>query len=295
MQPAEIQTGVVQLKQRQQRLGRLLLLSTGAGLLSAIGLAVNYDVVLSFWGLSEQVKQLHIPVTADDYLTMFGQQSDYFWNFMSWIGWLVLKVLSAFFGAFLVIHLLKKIKYFYLKFQSFVMKFVGWLIAFIGIWGSLTYVQYADEDHPQAVYAELVSYKDNIQQSAIAQHLKEAQIPVTVHDYLLAQTALLNQDNTVGQVYVNRLITAEKTDPNFQNYGFLAEQIWTMQHQVYGKAVSPTAIQINPKIEQAESIHQIVQIVLIIFLSLSLLIAGSVWTIRYNIKGRIHRINSRIS
>lgn len=293
--PAEIKAGMLQLKKRERSLNLAIIVSMTLGLISLVAILTQQEMIYSFFGVNEYVQQLHVPVSADEYLTTFGEQRDYFWNFLSWISWIIIKLLSAFFGAFIVLSILKKIKYFQVKFQSLIMRFVSWLIAFIVIWGGVTYLQYADDDDPQAQYAQLVHYDRNIQQSAIAQHLRETNTTGTVADYLLAQTALLNQDKIVAKVYLERLIQAEKQQPSFEQYGFLPQQLWSMQYQVYGEARTPFAQKMLAQAHQAQTISvwlERILIVLVVLLSLMILIC---WMMRKAIKSRIKRINEIIS
>ena len=292
--PAEIKAGMLQLKQREKSLNRVMFVGVALSLIAGVGILTQHELIYSFFGVSESIQQLHIPVTADAYLTTFGEQRDYLWNFLGWIGWTILKLLSAFFGAFILMSLLKKIRYFQMKFQSLVMRFVTWLIVFLVIWGGLTYVQYADDNDPQAIYAQLVAYDRNIQNSAIAQHLNESNTDGVVADYLLAQTALLNQDTTVAQVYVGRLVQAELNDANFQAYGFLPEQLWSMQHQIYAEARTPLAKVMLPKAHQAAVFSLWAERILVGMMIALLGMTLIFWLMRRTIKNRINRINEII-
>ncbi len=89
--------------------------------------------------------------------------------------------------------MLKEFQFFRIRFQSFVLKFVGWLLSFILLWSGLTYVQYDLKDNDQAAYQKWVQYDKNIQDSRLAQELKEAEVATTVQAYLYAQAALLHK------------------------------------------------------------------------------------------------------
>jgi hypothetical protein len=43
------------------------------------------------------------------------------------------------------------------------------------------------------------------------------------------------------------LIREERQDPHFMEYGFKPEQLWIMQQQLYGKAVTPLAQSVQNK------------------------------------------------
>lgn len=283
VQATQISSGLTVLKKRQSKIS---LLSGGASLLfvlSSISIFVQQDFVYSFFGLTQVVEQLHLPYTVDVAITDFNNQPDYFFNLISWFGWLILKVILSFTGAFFAIWILKKIRFFYTRFQSFVLKFVAWLIAVIVIWSGLTYVQYdlRDDDHEQQHY--LVQYDQSIQQSQIAKLLNESETNSTVKAYVLAQTALLHKpiDKDVATAYVAQLIQAERLQKNFIEYAFKPEQLWVMQHQVYGRSVSPIAQSIDLKVQKANQISGVIRIVFMalalfsLFLSIVLFILSS--------------------
>lgn len=115
---------------------------------------------------------------------------------------------------------------------------MAWLIGWILIWSGLTFLQYHQQSDEAQAYAELVQYDQRIQTSPIFQYLQQAHSPQPVKDYLLAQTALLHRpiDKDAAVSYTSSLIRAERTDPHFE-YGLKREQLWTIQHQVYGKAL----------------------------------------------------------
>ena len=145
--PQQIESGVVALKKRQRNVMLLCISSTIIFLASVVALFLQHDFVYSFFGVTTEIKQLHMPISIDSHLAALGQHSDYFTSLLSWFGWLILKLFVSFVGAFFVIHFLKKIRFFYIRFQSFILKFVGWLIAFIVLWSGLTYLQSVSSSH----------------------------------------------------------------------------------------------------------------------------------------------------
>ncbi len=100
------------LQQRQKKLSFLAVLSMTVVLISAIGFFIQQDVIYSFFGLSTEVQQLHMPASVDATLANLGQQPDYFFSLLNWLGWLILKLSVSFIGAFVLVHLLKKIRFF---------------------------------------------------------------------------------------------------------------------------------------------------------------------------------------
>ncbi len=57
-------------------------------LISAIGFFIQQDVIYSFFGLSTEVQQLHMPASVDATLANLGQQPDYFFSLLELV-WLV--------------------------------------------------------------------------------------------------------------------------------------------------------------------------------------------------------------
>lgn len=296
IQAEQIATGLAVLKRRQTKLS---LMSIGSVLLFAVsGIAVfaQQDVVFSFFGLTQAVEQLHLPYTVDAMVTQYQNQPDYLFNLLAWFGWLILKVVLSLLGAFMAIAILKKMRFFYVRFQSFVLKFVAWLIAVMVLWSGLTYLQYdlSDDEHEEQYH--LVHYEQHIGQSQIAQLLGETDANSTVKAYVLAQTALLHQplDKDAATSYVAQLIQAERTEKNFIEYGFKPEQLWVMQQQLYGQAMTPIAKSVVPKVQRAEQISSVVNIILLAITAMSMLISILLYALSSRIRKRAQRIEQNI-
>lgn len=290
-------SGLAVLKKRQRKISLLSFSTATLFVLSVIGLFVQQDFIYSFVGLTQQVEQLHLPYMVDQSITEYANQPDYFFNLLAWFGWLILKVIVSFFGAFFVIAVLRKFRFFYVRFQSFVLKFVAWLIAVILIWSGLTYVQYDfRNDESENQYA-LVHYDQNIHESEIAQALIETDTNPVVQAYVLAQTALLHKplDKDVATANVAQLVQAERTDQHFIEYGFKPEQIWVMQHQLYGKSVTNMAKQVEAKVDKADQFSNIVQILLFIVSAVFLAITIFLTVLASRIKSRTQRIETQIN
>ena len=296
LNPQQIESGIVLLKKRQRNLMLLCLSSSSIFIASVVALFLQHDLVYSFFGIATELKQLHMPLSVNADLAAAGQQSDYFSNLMSWFGWLILKLFASFIGAFFVIHFLKKIRFFYLRFQSFILKFVGWLIAFILLWSGLSYWQYDLNKDERDGYAQIVKYDKNIQQSQLAQQLQRTKLASPVEAYLLAQAALLHKpvDKDAAIPQVLALVKAEKTDPQFIEYGFKPEQLWTMQHQLYGKSLTPLAASVAKQVDQAEKLSQVVNIFILIILSLSAILTVILFLLSQHLKNRALRVEQRL-
>ncbi len=296
--PREIEQGVVVLKKRQHRLMLLGVTTSTLAIVSMLGLFLHQELVYGFFGLSTEIQQLHLPVSVDANLASMGDSPDFFLSLLSWFGWLILKLFASFIGAFFVVHFLKKIRYFYVKFQSFVQKFVGWLIAFILIWAGLTYWQHdLQGDHDDA-YQQVVYYDSNINDSEVARYLADANdMAAPIKSYLLAQTALLHQpaDLSAARPHVLRLINAEQNDQAFEEYGFKPEQLWSMQQQVYGKSMTPLAESLNSQVQQANRVTELVQILIWAMLAASAVFSLILFLLAQAIKKRALRIEQRLN
>lgn len=296
VKPQDIKQGVIALKRRQRNLMLLGLTTSTVFIASLISLFFQQELVYGFFGLSTEVQQLHLPVSVDAALASIGDSPDYFFSLLSWIGWLIIKIFSSFIGAFIVISLMKKLRFFYVRFQSFVLKFVAWLIAFILIWSGLTYWQHDLRDDQDDAYQQVVYYDSNINDSEIARYLADSEIAAPVKSYLLAQTALLHKpvDLSAARPYVAQVVEAEKKDTKFEQYGFKPEQIWIMQQQVYGKSLTPVAQSVERQAQQADEVTKIVNIVIIGIAILSALLSLILFLLAHSIKGRSLRIEQRI-
>ena len=294
--PQQIESGVVALKKRQRNVMLLCISSTTIFLASVVALFLQHDFVYSFFGVTTELKQLHMPISIDTHLAALGQHSDYFTSLLSWFGWLILKLFVSFVGAFFVIHFLKKIRFFHIRFQSFILKFVGWLIALIVLWSGLTYLQYDLKHDENDAYAEAIQYDKNIQQSELAQYLQQADLDAPVKAYLLAQTALLHKpvDKDAAIPQVLALVKAEKSDPHFIEYGFKPEQLWTMQHQLYGKTLTPMAESVSRQVDQAAQMSAFVKILIIAVLIVSAVLSLILFFLAQHLKGRALRVEQRL-
>ena len=294
--PQEIKQGVVALKKRQRNLMLLGLTTSTVCIASVIGLFFQQELVYGFFGLSTQLQQLHLPVSVDTNLASIGDSPDYFFALLSWFGWLILKIFASFIGAFFLVGLLKKFRFFYVRFQSFILKFVGWLISFIVIWSGLTYWQYDLRNDREDAYQQVVYYDSNINDSEVARYLVDSDIASPVKSYLLAQTALLHKpvDLSAARPYVAQVVEAERQDNKFEQYGFKPEQIWTMQQQVYGKSLTPVAQSVDRQAQQAEQVSKITNVIIIGIAILFALLSLIIFALANSIKGRSLRIEQRI-
>ncbi|WP_313400234.1 hypothetical protein [Acinetobacter variabilis] len=294
--PQEIKQGVVALKKRQRNLMLLGLTTSTVCIASVIGLFFQQELVYGFFGLSTQLQQLHLPVSVDANLASIGDSPDYFFPLLSWFGWLILKIFASFIGAFFLVGLLKKFRFFYVRFQSFILKFVGWLISFIVIWSGLTYWQYDLRTDREDAYQQVVYYDSNINDSEVARYLVDSDIASPVKSYLLAQTALLHKpvDLSAARPYVAQVVEAERQDNKFEQYGFKPQQIWTMQQQVYGKSLTPVAQSVDRQAQQAEQVSKITNVIIIGIVILFALLSLIIFVLANSIKGRSLRIEQRI-
>lgn len=294
--PQEIKQGVVALKKRQRNLMLLGLTTSTVCIASVIGLFFQQELVYGFFGLSTQLQQLHLPVSVDANLASIGDSPDYFFALLSWFGGLILKIFASFIGAFFLVGLLKKFRFFYVRFQSFILKFVGWLISFIVIWSGLTYWQYDLRNDREDAYQQVVYYDSNINDSEVARYLVDSNIASPVKSYLLAQTALLHKpvDLSAARPYVAQVVEAERQDNKFEQYGFKPEQIWTMQQQVYGKSLTPVAQSVDRQAQQAEQVSKITNVIIIGIAILFALLSLIIFALANSIKGRSLRIEQRI-
>ncbi|ELW86495.1 MULTISPECIES: hypothetical protein [Acinetobacter] len=293
----QIEHGLKMLQRRKWNLTAAAVVLSAVGVASLISLFFQQEWVFNMFGVAQHVHQLHLPYMVDQQLRDAIYQPDYLMNAFSWLGWLILKLIVSFIGAFFVIKLLKKLRFFLVRFQSFILKFVAWLIAFIVIWSGLTYVQYDLKDEGDKELKAFVRYDQNIQHSNIYQYLSKSELPEPVQNYLLAQTALMHKpvDQVVATVYAEKLIKAEQGDPQFLEYGFKPEQLWTIQHQVFDQAVSSLAKGVEVQINRANFWSNIVEKILWGIGAIGLVLGLFFYLIAYRMSKRLQRIGHRMS
>ena len=296
VEPQDISTGLTVLHKRQRKLQLSSFATATLFMISLFVLLNLQNYIYGFIGLAPSIQQLHLPLSVDSKILEFQNQPDYLLNLFKWFGWFFLKLIVAFIGSFVVISILKKFHFFYVRFQSFVLKFVGWLIAFIIMWTGLTLVQYNSYNDEKEAEYELVHYDQHIQQSEIYKLLDESDTDAIPKAYVLAQTALLHQpqDINLARSYVAELVKSERTNKNFVEYGFSPEQLWTMQHQIYDKAITPTTQDLQVKVDHANQYKQLIKFVLMIISAVLFVISMLIFLLSNRLKKRVLRIQQQV-
>lgn len=296
LQTHEIQQGVQQLKQRQQKMWWLSLGCIGLSFTAAIALWYLQALVYGFFGLAFDVQQLHIPHQVDATLATLASSTDPFMKLLSWLAWLVFKLFSCFILAFVVLRGVKRIGFFARRLQGRGKRFLAWWIAFLLLWTGLSYWQNQTNSNEHQ-YAEITAYQQHISESELAQYLARNTPAQPVQAYLMAQTALLQSppDRQTAIPYVLQLVKAEQQDPQFLDYGFSPEQLWTMQQQVYGKSLTPIARHLDQNAADAQIVAHVVKYVLWGTLAVSVSIALLLYVLYLQFRARILRIESQLA
>ena len=284
------------LKKRQRHLMIWFFLTSTFGVVIIASLFLQKEFIYRFFDLSVHVQALDLPYHVQE-LVPFKQPVDYFFNLLSWFGWLFLKILVSFIGAFLLLSWMKKFKFFQQRFQAWTQRILAWVISFILLWSGLSYIQYDWKDETKQAYQQWMSYENNIVESQIAQDLKQANISSTEKAYVLAQVALLHQpvDRKTAKVYVNQLIFAEKNNPvQFKEYDFRPEQLWVMQQQLYGKSITALTQPLDLRAQQAERVSQIVNVVLWGMIFLVAALSAILYILAKHLKNRRVRITQKL-
>ena len=284
------------LKKRQRHLMIWFFLTSTFGVVIIASLFLQKEFIYRFFDLSVHVQALDLPYHVQE-LVPFKQPVDYFFNLLSWFGWLFLKILVSFIGAFLLVSWMKKFKFFQQRFQAWTQRILALVISFILLWSGLSYIQYDWKDETKQAYQQWMSYENNIVESQIAQDLKQANISSTEKAYVLAQVALLHQpvDRKTANVYVNQLIFAEKNNPvQFKEYDFKPEQLWVMQQQLYGKSITALTQPLDLRAQQAERVSQIVNVVLWGMIFLVAALSAILYILAKHLKNRRVRITQKL-
>lgn len=284
------------LKKRQRHLMIWFVLACTLVVITVASLFLQKEFIYRFFDLSTHVQALDLPYHVQEFVP-FKQPVDYFFNLLSWFGWLFLKILVSFIGAFLLLSWMKKFKFFQQRFQAWTQRILAWIIAFILLWSSLSYIQYDWKDETKQAYQQWMSYENNIVESQIAQDLQQANISSTEKAYVLAQVALLHQpiDRKTANVYVNQLIVTEKNNPiQFKQYDFKPEQLWVMQQQLYGKSITSITQPLDLRAQQAERISQIVNVILLGLIVLVVALSTILYVLAKQLKNRHMRINQKL-
>ena len=284
------------LKKRQRNLMIWFFLTSTLAVVIIASLFLQKEFIYRFFDLSVHVQALDLPYHVQE-LVPFKQPVDYFFNLLSWFGWLFLKIFVSFIGAFLLVSWAKKLRFFQRRFQAWTQRILAWVIAFILLWSGLSYIQYDWKDETKQAYQQWMSYENNIVESQIAQDLQQANISSTEKAYVLAQVALLHQpvDRKTANFYVNQLIDAEKNNSvQFKKYDFKPEQLWVMQQQLYGKSITALTQPLDLRAQQAERVSQIVNVVLWGMVLLVAALSAILYTLAKHLKNRRYRITQKL-
>ena len=284
------------LKKRQRHLMIWFILTCTLVVVTVASLVWQKEFIYRFFDLSTHVQALDLPYHVQE-LVPFKQPVDYFFNLLSWFGWLFLKIFVSLIGAFLLVGWVKKFKFFQQRFQAWSQRILAWVIAFILLWSGLSYLQYNWKDETEQAYQQWMSYQNNIVESQIAQDLQQANISANEKAYILAQVALLHQpvDRNTANIYVNQLISSEKSNPvQFKQYDFKPEQLWVMQQQLYGKSITSITQPLDLRAQQAERISQIVKLILWGLIVLAVALSTVLYVLAKNFKNRRVRIIQKL-
>jgi signal transduction histidine kinase len=284
------------LKKRQRHLMIWFILTCTLVVVTVASLVWQKEFIYRFFDLSTHVQALDLPYHVQE-LVPFKQPVDYFFNLLSWFGWLFLKIFVSLIGAFVLVGWVKKFKFFQQRFQAWSQRILAWVIAFILLWSGLSYLQYNWKDETEQAYQQWMSYQNNIVESQIAQDLQQANISANEKAYVLAQVALLHQpvDRNTANIYVNQLISSEKSNPvQFKQYDFKPEQLWVMQQQLYGKSITSITQPLDIRAQQAERISQIVKLILWGLIVLAVTLSTVLYVLAKNFKNRRVRIIQKL-
>ncbi|MEG0405844.1 MAG: hypothetical protein RR563_06345 [Acinetobacter sp.] len=284
------------LKKRQRHLMIWFILTCTLVVVTVASLVWQKEFIYRFFDLSTHVQALDLPYHVQE-LVPFKQPVDYFFNLLSWFGWLFLKIFVSLIGAFVLVGWVKKFKFFQQRFQAWSQRILAWVIAFILLWSGLSYLQYNWKDETEQAYQQWMSYQNNIIESQIAQDLQQANISANEKAYVLAQVALLHQpvDRNTANIYVNQLISSEKSNPvQFKQYDFKPEQLWVMQQQLYGKSITSITQPLDLRAQQAERISQIVKLILWGLIVLAVALSTVLYVLAKNFKNRRVRIIQKL-
>ncbi len=284
------------LKKRQRHLMIWFILTCTLVVVTVASLVWQKEFIYRFFDLSTHVQALDLPYHVQE-LVPFKQPVDYFFNLLSWFGWLFLKIFVSLIGAFVLVGWVKKFKFFQQRFQAWSQRILAWVIAFILLWSGLSYLQYNWKDETEQAYQQWMSYQNNIIESQIAQDLQQANISANEKAYVLAQVALLHQpvDRNTANIYVNQLISAEKSNPvQFKQYDFKPEQLWVMQQQLYGKSITSITQPLDIRAQQAERISQIVKLISWGLIVLAVALSTVLYVLAKNFKNRRVRIIQKL-
>lgn len=281
------------LKRRQSRSFWIMLSSVLLLLLCIAAALFQQQLVYSFFDLRPQLTQLHLPVSVEVTLNHIAPVDDYFARGMSWVGWLLLKIVLSIIAATMFMRLIRSQLANIKRFKRYLSKLLLWCLAFVMLFSGMSIWQEQRDQRLQQPYQQLMAYDQQILDSPLAQYLTQSQQPEAMQAYLLAQTALLHQpkDQIAAKYYADRLRQAEGSGVDFNALGLDSQTLWSIQDQVYGKSLTPLAEQVALKVQQAQHVSKVLAWLLyglMLMLVLTLLIS-------YLLSRTLHSRQQRVS
>ena len=157
-------------------------------------------------------------------------------------------------------------------------------------------MQYDWKDEAEHPYTEAIQYENRLHESELVQQLEQTQLAAPVKAYILAQIALLHSpaDENAAIPYVLTLVDAEENNPDFIQYGFSPSQLWAMQQQLYGKAITPTAQSVSPQFMQVQKWAGILQGVIISVFILNVILSLILYALSRYFLARTRRIEHNL-
>ncbi|KAA8735344.1 hypothetical protein F4V57_00645 [Acinetobacter qingfengensis] len=288
-----------QLRLRERKIAIWMMLALAMLCISGVLLWFNQSLIYALFEITPQVQHLHLPESAQALQQKLGENPDYFMQLLLWIFWLGLKLTGAILGASLTLYLLKKFRFITDRIRGFFKNVMLWCVLALMSWLGIAYLQHEviQQDQVQQHYQQAMLYQHDIRQSEIYQDLQQLHIDATVQAYVLAQTALLHQpaDREQAKVYLQQIISEEQQQSaNFQRYGFQPAQLWAMQQQVYGQAVTASAKSIQQKVTSANQMTQYSRWLWQILLLIAALAVVIFYGLHRHITQRIIRIETQL-
>lgn len=292
IQQQEFQQGLQLLNSKRRRMQAYLVLAAMLLLLCAIALYFNQQLIYAFFDIAPKVQQLHVPYSAQVIQQqMGGSATDYFFRLMYAVFWLVLKLMSSLIGASLLLYCMRKLPLIRNKIKGFIKQVLAWLIFAMCIWIGLGSLQ-TDSAHDKQ-QERWVSYNTSIYDSKLYQALQSSQLDQAIQDYLMLQTALLHRpaDKEAAVFFAERLKKTELSHgQNFAQYGFSAGQLWTMQYQLYGQAVTPLAHSVQANVNRANFLVHLSRMCLLVMGVAATIVCLVCYLLKEQLSRRVERI-----
>lgn len=286
--PPHIVQGVRDLTARQSQLRRYMSL----GLLVLLSILVLMSqiphLIYSHYQVVPSIEQVVFPAELSGLIEQNNVPSGH----GLWFGGLfIIRLIAVIWLSGLISRGLKHLNWTRTRLQRMLIA----LLSFVALWhvSGVGLAHYQQRVYQREQIAYLLQQTDPMHQTTLQQLMQRAHVHDMQQQYIMAQAYLSQQQSKQAAPFVQQLIDNERQHPQqFADYRFDPAVLLSMQHAIYGDAVTASARVVVPKAQQAYHVSQTIKVALGLMLALGIIVVLILWRLHAGLGQRIHRIKT---